>query len=128
MPASELSEQIMVVDELTRGRVVFAAVPNGGHRAGRESVNLRRSGVQAGVPDLLIFDPPPARPGRVGTALEMKREGGRLRDVSPEQQAWMELLGTLGWETVVGFGAMDALGKLSALGYPVRLPSGARKV
>ena len=114
----EISEQIAVVRALKAARLRFFAVPNGGRRSRSEALSLKRSGVVAGVPDLVIVTPPPVG-GYVATALEMKREGGRPSDLRPEQRVWLEDLRVLGWACVVGYGARDALGKLRALGYPV---------
>jgi hypothetical protein len=79
---------------------------------------LKASGTSAGVPDLLIFDP---CGGYVGTALEMKRIGGTASNVSAVQRRWMELLEARNWYCVVGYGAEDALSKLSTIGYEVTL-------
>lgn len=69
---------------------VVAAVPNGGSRAGGaiEGARLKRSGVLAGFPDLVLF------PGD-GRAfvLEVKTSTGR---VSPEQRQVMDRLHHLG--------------------------------
>jgi hypothetical protein len=73
-------------------------------------------GVKAGVPDFLIFNPAPLA---VGTAVELKRKGGRA---SPEQLAWLAALGRCGWHTKVCYGADDAVGFLSSL-----YPRGGRK-
>lgn len=116
---TELSEQMVVVRALRAAGVQFCAVPNGGYRDRRGALMLRASGVQAGVPDLLIFDPPPAHPGLVGMGLEMKREGGRPSDVRPEQRAWLAALVERRWLTAICNGAADALRVLRWAGYNV---------
>jgi len=78
---------------------------------------LKASGVVRGVPDLLIFDPPPLREA-VGVALELKREKGG--SVSPEQQRWLQELNARGWVAIVARGAADALRQLRELGFEVR--------
>ena len=113
---SELSEQIMLVKALKRAKLTFCAVPNGGTRRKSEAVNLKASGVQAGVPDLLIFDSPPNQEG-VGVALEMKREGGSPSSVSSKQRLWLDQLERRGWVPLVGYGWRDAVEKLRNLGY-----------
>ena len=114
---SENQEQIAVVRALRRSGICFAAVPNGGYRTSKGAIALRMTGVQAGVPDLLIFDPVGEF---VGTGLEMKREGSTHSAVSDEQRRWLERLKARGWATVVGKGANDALVALRALGYDIR--------
>ena len=49
----------------------------------------------------------------------MKRADGSPADVAPEQWLWLDRLRILGWETFVAYGALDALSRLHALGYPV---------
>ncbi len=114
---TELSEQIEVVRCLRAAGVLFAAVPNGGRRDRREAALLKKSGVRAGVPDLLIFDSPPMRPQKRGVALEMKREGASPSAVSPAQREWLDALSERGWVGMVGRGAADALKQLRELGY-----------
>ena len=82
-------------------------------------LNLLPWGRWAGMPDLLIFDPPPLRPDCFATALEMKREDARPSDLREDQLRWLTILGDRGWAAVVGLGANDALTKLRQLGYAV---------
>ena len=116
---SELSEQIMVVRKLKAARILFCAVPNGGRRNRKEAILLKSSGVIPGVPDVLIFDSPPAAPGAAGTALEMKRESAVPSSVSKFQRRWLSELSERGWKTIVGFGGEHALVELRKLGYEV---------
>ncbi len=95
---------------------LFCHVPNGGKRNKLEAVLLARMGVRAGVSDLLIFSPPPRRPGRVGTALEMKAPKGPKQG-TPAQREWLERLDAVGWCTLTCRGAGDAIAALTALGY-----------
>ena len=111
-------EQVMVVKALSRCNAVYCAVPNGGFRVRREAAMLKAEGVQKGMPDLLIFTPPPDS-DYVGVALEMKRRDGRQSDLREDQRRWLEKLESLGWKTIVGRGAMDAIQKLKELGYAV---------
>ena len=122
---TEAQEQAIVVRALKRSKVLFCAVPNGGHRSGRGGASLRSQGVQKGVPDLLIFDRSPLEPVThgflhvSGIALEMKRARGKPSDVTPEQRQWLGDLEARGWVALVGYGADDALVKLRALGLDV---------
>lgn len=114
---SEHWEQVQIAKALSRAKIVFCAVPNGGFRIRREAAMLKAEGVQQGVPDLLIFTPPPG--GGVGVALEMKRRDGKPSDLRKSQQEWLTKLQGLGWHTIVGWGAMDAIEKLRELGYEI---------
>ena len=79
-------------------------VPNGEHRNPITGARLKRLGVRAGVPDILL---PVARGMYNGLAIELKRQvGGRL---SPEQKAWIEGLKLCGWDVHVCPGADVAI-------------------
>ena len=80
------------------------AIPNGGSRNKMEAVNLKRTGVKAGVPDLFL---PVARNGKHGLYIEMKRrEGGRVSDL---QKEWIEKLTAQGYECQVCHGFDEAI-------------------
>ena len=83
-------------------RVMIFAIPNGGKRNITTAKLLVKEGVVAGIPDLFI----PAW----GIWVEMKRQkGGRL---SPDQEAMITYLESIGHRVVVGLGALDASDKL----------------
>jgi hypothetical protein len=115
---SEAEAQERLAELLNRAGLLWCAVPNGGYRRGTEAVRLRRQGVKRGVPDLLIFDPPPSGHG-VGFALELKRGGvGQRRGtVSTYQREWLEGLRARGWRAEVAYGLDHAVELLSAAGY-----------
>lgn len=118
---SELSEQIKLVRILRASGLLFCAVPNGGWRDRRGAMMLKASGVERGVPDLLIFDRPPLMDGKVGTALELKREGPmRKSAVSQWQKEWLANLELRGWNCVVGYGYRHAIDLLKTAGYELR--------
>ena len=75
---------------------------------------LRRLGLSAGFPDLIIFDSPPAKPEMKGAAIEMKKAKGRL---SSHQKDWLKKLQERQFCTMVAFGAEQALEFLAKLGY-----------
>jgi hypothetical protein len=119
----EHAEQCSVVTWLRRGEVVFCAVPNGYHATSPQAAQrMVDAGLESGVPDLLIFDPPPNRPEFIGAAVEMKRIGGDKP--TNEQQDWLIKLAARGWITHTCYGAAEALTWLASLGY--RVPSEAR--
>ena len=115
--SDEHSQQVIVCDALDAGDVFYFAVPNGANVSKRERAKLVAEGLKAGIPDLVLPDPPPARPGAPGAVLEMKKEkGGRVSAVQREKMARFR---ALGWEVMIAFGAVDALSQLRRLGYPV---------
>ena len=78
------------------------AIPNGGHRLPSVAVALKREGVKAGVPDLLL---PVARCGYHALFIEMKAEGGTL---SVHQKWWRSNLISRGFGHAVCYGFDDA--------------------
>jgi len=105
------------VRELRRARIRVFAVPNGGKRDKAAQVRAKREGIQRGVPDLNIPHPYAGWPGAV---VEMKRV--RKGVVSADQRKWLDWYDSIGWLTIVGQGAVDALQQLADAGYPVRVP------
>ena len=86
-------------------RVLIFAIPNGGKRDIKTAKRLHREGVTPGIPDLYI----PAW----GIWIEMKRQqGGRT---SPDQDAMIDHLESVGHRVIVGHGARDASDKLLRL-------------
>jgi hypothetical protein len=81
-------------------------VPNGGHRHVKVAMDLKKQGVRAGVPDLVL---PMARGGYFGLYIEFKAEPPYDADVSPEQDAYLHLLIEQGYLAIVCRGQVDAL-------------------
>lgn len=79
------------------------AVPNGQFRPGQAP----EPGLRPGVPDLCLPHPTDAFPGLF---LELKREGGRLRDT---QCQWLVSLLDQGYAVVVAYGYEEATQTLS---------------
>lgn len=76
-------------------RLVFH-VPNGGSRHKIEAVNLKRQGVRAGVPDIIL---PVPRQFHTGLAIEFKRKGeGREKALTDKQVEWRDGLIAEGWQ------------------------------
>lgn len=88
------------------------AIPNGGSRrrlTGRvslEALRMRREGVRAGVPDLMLAIPSGEWNGLF---LEMKRRVKSASRVSPEQKMWQERLRERGYRAEVCYGADEAI-------------------
>lgn len=115
MIPTEDQEQTAVAKFLDLLGVAWCHVPNGGVRNKATAGRLKAHGVKSGVPDILIFTPPPMFPHSIGVAIELKRaKGGTL---SPEQKAWLESLGKHGWiaRRCNGFGEVFDL--INSLGY-----------
>lgn len=104
-------------------------VPNGGRRGRREAGRLKRQGVRAGYPDLVLDV---ARGGYHGLRIELKATRDDLVQpprVSPEQRVWLERLSAEGYRAVVCEGWEAARDELVAyLALPADPFSLARKV
>ena len=114
---SEHDVQKTAVLLLRKAGVCFFAVPNGGLRNKHTALKLWQEGVQSGVPDLVILDPPrgTAAQGWVGTVIEIKRaKGGR---VSMEQLRWIKAFADRDWKAHIANGLADLLGLLHQYEY-----------
>jgi len=127
---TETQESIDFARWLRRRRLLFCHVPNEGRRGAREAATLQRMGVSSGVPDFLVFSPPPKFVLGVvtidgaesytrarGVGVEMKRaRGGR---VSATQAKWIADLECVGWVAFAADGSKDAIARMAHLGYPL---------
>ncbi len=114
-----MQEQIALCDWLRLHGVLFAHPPNEGRRSRRQGALLRKAGLSSGLPDLLVFTPPPSDPSIRGVAIELKRRNGRMSQVSDNQASWLAQLASAGWCASVAFGAADAIEQLQKLGYGI---------
>lgn len=111
---TEEQEHMTLVEWLELNKINFFHVPNEGRHKVQYRVKQKRMGVKAGVPDLILVDPPPDK-SHVGTAIELKRQkGGR---VTPDQAKWLDILRERGWAVAVCRGAGEAIDFLKSLGY-----------
>ena len=83
------------------------AIPNGGKRAIKTAVALKKQGVKRGVPDMCL---PVARGGYHGLYIELKRQKGGT--VSETQKSWITALAKQGYKAVVCKGADEAIGTI----------------
>lgn len=113
---TEHAEQVAVCKWLTTHGIEYHAIPNGADVSKGQRGKLLAEGMKPGVEDIQIETPPPALPGIVVVALEMKRRaGGRL---SPVQRRRRDVIGDReAWIYIVGHGAQDAMRQLRGLGY-----------
>ena len=72
------------------------AIPNGGKRAIKTAVALKKQGVKSGVPDMCL---PVARGGYHGLYIELKRVKGS--HISREQLQWMDALARQGYQCAI---------------------------
>jgi len=79
-------------------------VPNGGARDKITGARLKREGVKAGVPDVLLLV---ARGEFHGLAVEMKRQQGGC--LSQNQKTWLNRLNAQGYKAVACKGATEAI-------------------
>lgn len=141
-PRSEETEQQIVATWLRYKHYLFSATANGVRTGWKQAVRLKRTGLVAGLPDLLIFERPiihidgcayqrhrfrTKRPdyldgdlcdceASAGVAIEMKREGSSPSRVSFAQKGWIEELEKRGWLCKVARGAREAITWLEGLG------------
>ena len=80
------------------------AIPNGGKRAIKTAVALKKQGVKRGVPDMCL---PVPRGGFNGLYIELKRVKGGT--VSDEQREWIAALNTQGYKAIICYGAEEAI-------------------
>lgn len=112
---TEDQEQQDLANYLDLTGLLWCHVPNGGMRNKAVAGKLKAQGVKSGVPDVLVFSPPPNFPGSRGVAIELKRvKGGTL---STEQKNWLDNLANLGWIAQCCNGCGDAIDLLRELGY-----------
>ena len=86
---SEAKEQEQLVKWLDAKGVTYFAVPNGGLRTKATAASLKRQGVKAGVPDILVVDHARVEMDGemrtfVGVALELKKQSERPKNLDSE--------------------------------------------
>jgi hypothetical protein len=111
---TEETIQRHVVAALRTAGVLFFHVPNASKSTPQYRAKLAALGLSAGVPDLIILDPPPKLLHKHGAALELKTEKGRA---STEQAAWLLALRERGWDAQFAYGLDEAIGWLREWGY-----------
>lgn len=104
---SEHDEQVWFIRDFEAAYpdLRILAIPNAGKRSQRQGAGMLAEGLRPGVPDLFI----PAK----CLWVEMKRQKGSK--ISQEQKDWIAYLESIGHRVIVGYGARDALGKVTAV-------------
>lgn len=100
---SEAQEQSVVVQYCDIKHLPIFAIPNGGTRHPIEAANLKKQGVKAGVPDLML---PLARQGYHGLFIEMKVGYNKPTD---NQLKWARILSKNGYLVKTCWGADEAI-------------------
>ena len=106
--------QLAVVRWMTERGIFFTHPANEAKRSRIEGFVLGLLGLTPGAADIIIWDPPPAYPGKIGMAIEMKSPSGKLSDT---QKIFLKKLEARNWATFVCFGAENAIKELIAAGY-----------
>lgn len=103
---TEAQEQAILVSWLrNRGYMFFSVANEAIGRSKAQMARLVRTGLTAGVPDIVIVDLP-RDSGVSAVCIEMKKKGGR---VSPVQKAWHAAALRRGWQVYVAYSAKEAI-------------------
>lgn len=102
----EDDEQIAFVNwfKLKYKDYLIFSIPNGGSRNKIEASKLKKTGVTAGIPDLIIL-----MPNKEILFIEMKRQKGGI--LSPVQKTIIKIIEKLGFKVLIGYGFLDAKSK-----------------
>lgn len=102
----EDEEQIAFVNwfKLKYKDYLIFSIPNGGSRNKIEANKLKKTGLTAGIPDLIIL-----MPNKEILFLEMKRQKGVI--LSPVQKTIIKIIESFGFNVLVGYGFLDAKSK-----------------
>lgn len=125
----EHDQQVIVAQVLMLARIPFSASLSGVNLTKAQRGMAKARGVQAGEPDVIIHRPPPAHPGLIGMAVEMKTidlmpstdRAMKWSGAQPHQRERLQELENERFLAVVGYGADDAIEKIRAAGYPLPL-------
>lgn len=115
----ERAHQIVVAQYLDWLGVVWLHVPNEGIRSERQGAMMKKLGMKPGAPDILILTPPPALPGKVGAAIELKptKEESPHAKPSKSQNDWLVRLIEANYAVTWCRGSREALRQIQAWGY-----------
>lgn len=130
MRSPEHDAQVALVALLRLSGIPFSGSLNGVRLTKAQAGKAKAAGMEAGDPDLIIWQPPPHWTTigfKAGMAIEMKapelkpktERAGEFSGARPEQRARLEMLRSFGWHCVVAYGTDDCLVKIRAAGYRV---------
>ena len=118
--ATEQQHQEWLTQWLDARKILWWHTPNEGKRNVRQGARLKRGGMKAGIPDVIIVTPAPNAPWARGVAIELKKPKGKNSAkgrLSPTQRNWLCWLEQSGWSTCVAYGWEEAVEWLERLGY-----------
>jgi hypothetical protein len=107
---TEHDEQVAVIDWYRKQyptlKYCLFAIPNGGLRHIRVAMTLKKEGVLSGVSDMFLMVP---RGTFHGLFIEMKTAKGKVSD---NQQKFLDIARSQGYEAIVCYGFEDAKNKI----------------
>ncbi len=115
---TEDEEQEAFVEWLELRKIPFFAVPNGSYKSKSAAARFKKTGLKAGVPDLMICE---ARGGYHGLFVEMKRTV--KYKVSDAQVIWRDLLRAKGYVCEICNGSKAAQDVTDAY---LKMPKGVK--
>ena len=101
VPSEDREQEVFVSwVKLTHKDFLIFSIPNGGSRNKIEASKLKRTGLLAGIPDLIVL-----MPNKQIVFIEMKkRTGGKI---SPIQKTIIKIIEKLGFTVLIGYGFLD---------------------
>lgn len=101
IPSEDREQEVFVSwVKLTYKDFLIFSIPNGGSRNKIEASKLKKTGLLAGVPDLIVL-----MPNKQIVFIEMKKQkGGKL---SPVQKVVIPIIEKLGFNVLIGYGFLD---------------------
>ena len=109
MKSREAQEQAIVISWCEMQKSIYPelhmifSIPNGGYRNKIEAVNLKKTGVKSGVPDLMLAVP---KGNYHGLFIEMKWGQNKC---TPNQKKWILRLSKLGYKVKVCYSSVEAI-------------------
>lgn len=114
----EYNVQKAVADYLKARGVHFTHVANERNTNPARGNKLKKMGVKRGIPDILIFEKPPALEDHYcGVALELKAEDRYMSDVTDSQEEQIHKFRGSGFKSGVAFGTDEAIDFLQSIGF-----------
>lgn len=114
MKIRESDEQKKIAKWLDSRLVSWFHVPNEAKRGPALAASLKAQGLKAGIPDIIVIQPPPKYPKFCGVVMELKI---KPNVPTPAQHEWLSLFFGYGWYVSLVFSADEAIRLFDDLGY-----------